>query len=371
MEWNKEKFKVNEDLMDIVQEFPHNKVGITFNPNDYRKEIDYFELFFTPEVYKTIITESNRYFEEKYIKSENIYSSGTWQYHYIKNNIDISDIKSYLAILLCMSIVELPRKNYYWSTDPLLRQQYIASIMPRLRFEMITAALHLKEDIEELDNNLTKILPFISDLSKSYSKNYIMSQNIAIDESMIAFKGRSEYRFYMPMKPVKFGFKLHCLCESNTGYCYNFLLDVGKKNVKKSFQAEGIEKEVPKDYIISIVETLMESLPFSGYNLFLDSWYNSLEIAKRLSMKGFSVSGTMKSNASNLPKTAMKINLNLGEKEIRSSDLLSFTRWTDKKEMKLISSIYSGEKEVNHGKKERQMPEVVKEYTTNMRGINT
>jgi len=136
-----------------------------------------------------------------------------------------------------MSIIELPRKDYYWSIDPLIRQEYIASIMPRHRFQMISAALHLKEDIEEMDNNPTKFLPFITSISESYSKNYIMSQNIAIDESMIAFKGRGEYRFYMPMKPVKFCFKLHCLCESNTWYCYNFLLDVGKKNIKKSFQA--------------------------------------------------------------------------------------------------------------------------------------
>ena len=193
--------------------------------------------------------------------------------------------------------------------------------MPRLRFEMITAALHLKEDVGEMQNNLTKITPFISLLSESFTKNYIMSQNIAIDESMIAFKGRSEYRFYMPMKPVKFGFKLHCLCESDTGYCYNYILDVGKKNIKKLFQAEEKEEEVPKDYINYIVETLMESLPFSGYNLFLDSWYNSVEIAKRLAYNGFTVTGTIKSNASNLPKTAMKINLKLGEKEIRSSDL--------------------------------------------------
>jgi len=370
MEWNKDKFKVNEDLMDIVEEFPHDKVGITFNSDDYKKEIDYFELFFTPKVYETIISESNRYFEEKYIKPQTKYGTGTWQYQYLRKKIDLADFKSYLAVLLGMSIIELPQKRCYWSKDPKIKQEYIASIMPRLRFEMITAALHLKEDVGEMQNNLTKITPFISLLSESFTKNYIMSQNIAIDESMIAFKGRSEYRFYMPMKPVKFGFKLHCLCESDTGYCYNYILDVGKKNIKKLFQAEEKEEEVPKDYINYIVETLMKSLPFSGYNLFLDSWYNSVEIAKRLAYKGFTVTGTIKSNASNLPKTAMKINLKLGEKEIRSSDLLSFTRWTDKKEMKLISSIYSGEKQVNHGKKDKEMPEVVKEYTTYMRGVD-
>ena len=52
---------------------------------------------------------------------------------------------------------------------------------------MVSAALHLKEDIEEMDNNLTKILPFITSIYESYSKNYIMSQNITIYESMIAF----------------------------------------------------------------------------------------------------------------------------------------------------------------------------------------
>jgi hypothetical protein len=53
--------------MDIVQEFPHHKEGITSNSNDYNQEIQYYELFFTLEVYETIISESNRFFEEKYI----------------------------------------------------------------------------------------------------------------------------------------------------------------------------------------------------------------------------------------------------------------------------------------------------------------
>jgi hypothetical protein len=52
-------------------------------------------------------------------------------------------------------------------------------------------------DISDIKSYLDiKILLFISDLSKCYSKNYVMSHNIAIDESMIAFKGRSEYRLY-------------------------------------------------------------------------------------------------------------------------------------------------------------------------------
>jgi hypothetical protein len=39
MEWNEEQFKLSEELMDTVQEFPHDKVGITFTSNDYDREI--------------------------------------------------------------------------------------------------------------------------------------------------------------------------------------------------------------------------------------------------------------------------------------------------------------------------------------------
>ncbi len=47
--------------------------------------------------------------------------------------------------------------------------------------------LTIKENVGEMRNNLTKITPFISLLSESFSKNNIISQNIAIDENMIAF----------------------------------------------------------------------------------------------------------------------------------------------------------------------------------------
>jgi len=53
-----------------------------------------------------------------------------------------------------------------------------------------------------------------------FQRIYIPSQNLTDDESMIAAKHKSKLKYYMPQKPIKWGFKLHCLSESNTGYCY-------------------------------------------------------------------------------------------------------------------------------------------------------
>ena len=60
----------------------------------------------------------------------------------------------------------------YWSEDPLVRPNFIASIMSRLRFEMIGAALHLKEDTSDIDNNLVKIIPFMNKLSAKFREYY-------------------------------------------------------------------------------------------------------------------------------------------------------------------------------------------------------
>ena len=45
---------------------------------------------------------------------------------------------------------------------------------------------------------------------------------------MQAFKGRHEAKQYMPMKPVKFGFKFFVIAESKTGYVKNFRFYTGK-----------------------------------------------------------------------------------------------------------------------------------------------
>ena len=62
--------------------------------------------------------------------------------------------------------------------------------------------------------------------------NYILGKNITIDESLLHFTGRNKMKFYIPMKPHKWGFKMHLLCDSDTHYLYNILFDPGKDGKK-------------------------------------------------------------------------------------------------------------------------------------------
>ena len=45
---------------------------------------------------------------------------------------------------------------------------------------------------------------------------------MAVDESMVPFKGRSSMEQYMPIKPVKRGYKVWCLAESRNGFVSQF-----------------------------------------------------------------------------------------------------------------------------------------------------
>ena len=48
--------------------------------------------------------------------------------------------------------------------------------------------------------------------------------SLSIDESMIRFNGRHKDIVYMPLKPIKYGFKVFILADSTTGYAFCYEL---------------------------------------------------------------------------------------------------------------------------------------------------
>ena len=73
-------------------------------------------------------------------------------------------------------------------------------------------------DVEESDEFLNdpryKIQFFLEKLLINSKKYFKLDKNIIIDETMIFFRGRSLMRFYLPVKPHKWGYKLHSLVDS-------------------------------------------------------------------------------------------------------------------------------------------------------------
>ena len=47
---------------------------------------------------------------------------------------------------------------------------------------------------------------------------------------MIGFNGHQLMKFYLPMKPIKWDFKIHILVDCDNSYICSCILDPGKNN---------------------------------------------------------------------------------------------------------------------------------------------
>lgn len=95
--------------------------------------------------------------------------------------------------------------------------------MPLKRFLKITRLLHVNDNTmmpkkgENEYDRLFKIRPFLDYNSKRFKLLFDPSRNLSM--SMVKYKGRSSLKQYMPMKPIKRGFKVWVIACAVTGYC--------------------------------------------------------------------------------------------------------------------------------------------------------
>ena len=90
---------------------------------------------------------------------------------------------------------------------------------------------------------LEKIEPFYSYLKQKCIQIYEPSQELSLDKSMQVFKGRSDSKQYMPMKPVKFWFKFFVIAEAATGFAKNFKFYTGK-NYEPHIKIDDISNQL-------------------------------------------------------------------------------------------------------------------------------
>ena len=96
--------------------------------------LDCLQLFFSDEVFKLIVEQSNCYLEQQ----SNDGVDDRWK------DITVAEMKVFICILLSVGLVELPIFHDYWAFNPIYTLPcWLSNIMPRDRFLQILACLHL------------------------------------------------------------------------------------------------------------------------------------------------------------------------------------------------------------------------------------
>lgn len=351
------------DSIGVPHAFSEEEVGIPSFINEMvdASPYDLFNLFITDEMLSNIVFQTNLYAEQIHLETGK---------KFVPTNID--EMKTFLGINIFMGIKRLPSYRDYWSSEPDLHDYFISNLMTVNRFSWLLGNLHLNNNAGMPKRNdpaydkLYKLRPFLSSLEESFQKCFNLNEHVAIDESMIRFKGRSSLKQYMPKKPIKRGFKVWMLADE-TGYCWKFIIYTGKS-------IEGPQKSLGS----SVVQSLCESLVGKGHKIFFDNYFNSVDLLSWLKKNKLNACGTINSNRKNLPTFKADKHFKKGDSESYNSNTgVSVWKWKDNRCIHLASNYHKLDETTIVNRKDKvgritevACPKLLKDYNSYMNCVD-
>lgn len=136
-----------------------------------------------------------------------------------------------------MGLHPLPDFELYWSTHRFYNNPDISSTFTLNRFKNIPENLHVNDNTTVAPryssnfDKLHKLRPLISKLNDIFPQQAKESGIYSVDECMVKFKGRSTIKQFMPLKPIKRGYKVWARCDARTGYLHAFEVYTGKSQI--------------------------------------------------------------------------------------------------------------------------------------------
>lgn len=351
-----------------IFQFTSNKGLQTHTVNSNSNAIDIFKLFFNDDLINLIVHETNVY-ANQVLQSTRISRNSR-----LNNWTDTNsqEIQVFFGIFIWMGLNVRPALSDYWSNDPLYKNDFISNLMKRNRFELLMRMLHFNDNqIPNQNDKLVKIRPFLTLLKNNIQSVYSVGENMVIDESMIAWRGRLGFRQYIPGKKHKFGVKVFKLCTEN-GYTYDFEIYSGRE--VNTVTATGSVGE-------KIVMKLTNSLLNAGRTLYTDNFYTSCVLARVLLKNKTHLIGTLRKNRKHLPKDV--VGAKLKKNEIvgkQCEDGIVVLKWKDKRDVLMLSTCHGLEQEQiqtrnkrtspNNTFTPRMKPKVIIDYNTGKCGID-
>ena len=337
--------------------------------------LQYFELLFTNDVYQLILDETIRFERQKRHLDRNLRGH--------LHDFTIPELKAWLGLTLNMGLVRKNSIKSYWSKNSVIQTPIFPNTMSRDRYLHFLRFLHFTDNDNAPDpadpnrDKLWKIKPFLNALLPRFTTVYAPSQNLSLDETLIKFKGRVQFRQFLPLKRSRFGLKGFVIADASTGYVLNTSIYTGKEGPAAS-----------KDLAMRVVLNLTEPYAHKGYRLFVDNWYTSVPLFLELERRSILslACGTVRGNRKFLPKEIVDQRneqvkrLKRGDSLFRQSGNLICCTWKDKKPVHLLSTIPEG---LEIGQVERRLrsegrwqsknftqPKLIKLYNSNMGGVD-
>lgn len=187
-EWR--KWRANDVSFPEFKHVMGDNCGFKPPPNINRQsEIEFFQLFFTDQLFLEIVNESNRYAREKIQDNTPLSKNSSWN-----SWIDITmpELKAFIGVILNMSLNPKPSIDDYFSLNWLDYQPFFKDIFSKQRFYQIFWSLHINppHNTGPILGTLTrsgKVKRFLKYLEQKFQEYFVPSKNVSVDESTIGF----------------------------------------------------------------------------------------------------------------------------------------------------------------------------------------
>ncbi|KAK7882223.1 hypothetical protein WMY93_028397 [Mugilogobius chulae] len=258
-----------------------------------------FQLFFSNSILRKIVEYTNKNAN----KRKQAGQKRKWE------PMTVKDLYIYLTTVLFSSLVKLHKPADYWRRawplcDPDEDEKNEA-----------------KRDTPEYDK-LLKVKLLFNDMVNSCKSNFHPHKNICINERMI-----------VKNKPMKCGYRLFALADSQTGYTWNLYIYTGKTAETRG-QSAGYN---------AVMNLLPVSLLGTGYTLYTDSLFSSPRLFKELKEKHIGCCGMLSKNHPEFPQNTTNdfpSPASRGDIRWMRKDRLLFVKWMDTREVSMCSTVH-------------------------------
>ena len=236
-----------------------------------------------------------------------------------------TELQGFLAIILNMGLIELPHIEDYWKTSWETEVPFFRRVMPRDRFELLFWLLHVSHSDSAEEKRIDKVGLLLQSMLTRFRRRYYPGCELAVDETMVGFRGRFAAKQYMPNKPTKWGIKCFTLADSANGYMLNVLVYTGRYTLE-----DAGNESLPQP--ARVVLHLAEPYLGCGHHMFTDRYYTSLPLAQTLHSLQTGFTGTCMKNRTDLPDDVRgQLRLQHGQVAAYRADHLLTLAWLAEK----------------------------------------
>jgi hypothetical protein len=198
---------------------------------------------------------------------------------------DEEELLAFIGVHIYMGIDSLPQTRMYWADET--RHPIIANLLSRDRFESLNRYFTVSERQRDAAprNPFSSVREFITALNHSFPQHWVPGRHLALDESMVSFRGRSDIKQFVPGKPHPHGYKIWVLANEN--YMLQFQLYEGKAAAGPS--------------IHDMVMQLTQLYRNNNHVLYVDTLFTSPTLLASLFNVGIRVCGSVKRNRIGMP----------------------------------------------------------------------